>query len=190
MKKSLFVLVFAIFASVFTADSVLAQTGAASDSGKAKSHAKATNTIAEVAMSNSNFTTLVTAVKAANLADTLMSAGPFTVFAPTNDAFAKLPAGTVDNLVKAENQAALAGVLKYHVVSGNVSAKDLLKLIKKGNGSAILTTVQGDKLTAKTDGKMVMLTDAKGSTVNVIMADVKASNGVIHAIDNVLMPSM
>jgi uncharacterized surface protein with fasciclin (FAS1) repeats len=130
----------------------------------------------------------VTAVKAAGLVDTLNSAGPFTVFAPTDDAFAKLPAGTVDNLVKPENKDTLTKILTYHVVSGRLSSKDLMKMIKAGNGKAELTTVEGEKLWVMMSGMNIVLTDQKGGTATVTTADVYQKNGVIHVIDAVLMP--
>jgi uncharacterized surface protein with fasciclin (FAS1) repeats len=118
----------------------------------------------------------------------LKAKGPFTVFAPTNAAFEMLPAGTVDTLLKPENKAMLGSVLTYHVVAGKWSAKDVLKLIEKGNGKAMIKTVNGGMLTATTDGKTVMITDEKGMTANVTAADLKGSNGVIHVVDKVLMP--
>jgi uncharacterized surface protein with fasciclin (FAS1) repeats len=133
--------------------------------------------------------TLVAAVKAAGLVDTLNSPGPFTVFAPTDDAFAKLPAGTVDTLVKPENKDTLTKILTYHVVAGKVSAKQLEGMIKKGGGKASLKTVQGEDLTATTSGDKIILTDAKGGMASVTTADVFQSNGVIHVIDTVLMPN-
>ena len=132
--------------------------------------------------------TLVAAVKAAGLVDTLKGAGPFTVFAPTDKAFAALPAGTVDGLLKPENKEKLSGILTYHVVSGTVSAEDLKKLIKDGKGSAEVKTVQGENLTARLKGGSVELTDTKGNIAKVTQADVYQSNGVIHVIDKVLMP--
>lgn len=136
-----------------------------------------------------NLSTLVAAVKAAGLVETLQGAGPFTVFAPTDDAFAKLPAGTVDSLLKPEMKTDLAGVLTYHVVAGNVDAASLLKQIEAGGGTATLTTVQGATLSAMSDGAGgVMLHDAKGGTAKVTTADVRQSNGVVHVIDSVLMP--
>lgn len=132
--------------------------------------------------------TLVAAVKAAGLVDTLNSAGPFTVFAPTDDAFAKLPAGTVDNLVKPENKATLTKVLTYHVVKGKITAKELAKWIKKSGGKYEMTTVEGGKLTATMSGMNIMLTDEKGGMATITTADVMQSNGVIHVIDTVLMP--
>jgi uncharacterized surface protein with fasciclin (FAS1) repeats len=136
-----------------------------------------------------NLSTLVAAVKAADLVATLQGPGPFTVFAPTNDAFAKLPAGAVDGLLKPEAKADLTGVLTYHVVAGNVDAAALMAQIKAGGGSAKLTTVQGGTLTATEDGMGgIVLTDAKGGTAKVTTADVRQSNGVVHVIDSVLMP--
>lgn len=148
-----------------------------------------TKTIVENALNSPIHTTLVAAVKAAGLVDTLNGPGPFTVFAPTNDAFDKLPAGTVDNLVKPENKATLTKILTYHVVPGRISSKQLMKMIKKGNGKATLKTVQGEDLTATMSGGHIMLTDAKGGTATITTADVFQSNGVIHVIDTVLMPS-
>ena len=145
-------------------------------------------TVVDVAANDVNFTTLVTAIKAANLVGPLSGSGPFTVFAPTDDAFAKLPAGTVDNLVKPESKTALSGLLAYHVVAGRVSAADLMAQISAGGGTASLTTLSGGTLTATLDGDAVVLTDAKGGKARVIAADVAASNGVIHAIDAVVMP--
>jgi uncharacterized surface protein with fasciclin (FAS1) repeats len=145
-------------------------------------------TIVENAMNSPIHKTLVTAVKAAGLVDTLNSAGPFTVFAPTDDAFAKLPAGTVDNLVKPENKDTLTKILTYHVVSGRLSSKDLMKMIKAGNGKAELTTVEGEKLWVMMSGMNIVLTDQKGGTATVTTADVYQKNGVIHVVDAVLMP--
>jgi uncharacterized surface protein with fasciclin (FAS1) repeats len=133
--------------------------------------------------------TLVAAVKAAGLVDTLNSPGPFTVFAPTDDAFAKLPAGTVDTLVKPENKATLTKILTYHVVSGKISSKDLKKWIKKGNGTYSAKTVEGGSLTFTMDMGKIKITDEKGGTAWITTADVFQSNGVIHVIDTVLMPS-
>ena len=145
-------------------------------------------TIAAIAMSNENFTTLVTAVKAADLAETLKSEGPFTVFAPTNAAFDKLPEGTVASLTKAENKEKLANLLKYHVVSGEYMAADIVKAIQDNEGSFSIATVEGEELKASLDGENVILTDANGNKSTVVMTDVDASNGVIHAIDAVVMP--
>ena len=135
-----------------------------------------------------NLSTLVAAVKAAGLVDTLNGAGPFTVFAPTNDAFDKLPAGTVDNLVKPENKATLTKILTYHVVPGKYGSKKLMKGIKKGGGTLKLKTVEGDELTFTTDGTTIKITDDKGGAATVTTADVFQSNGVAHVIDSVLMP--
>ena len=146
-------------------------------------------TIVENAVNSPIHTTMVAAVKAAGLVDTLNSAGPFTVFAPTNDAFAKLPAGTVDTLVKPENKAALTKILTYHVVPGKISAKDIAAGIKAGGGKYEMTTVEGGKLTATMSGKKIMLTDEKGGMATVTTSNVFQSNGVIDVIDTVLMPS-
>jgi uncharacterized surface protein with fasciclin (FAS1) repeats len=148
----------------------------------------ANKNIVENASKSKDHTTLVAAVKAAGLVDTLASKGPFTVFAPTNEAFDKLPAGTVDTLVKPENKQKLTGILTYHVVAGKVTAEELGKEIKAGHGTATLKTVNGEKLMAKMDGDDVILTDAKGGMAKVAIADVMQSNGVIHVIDTVLMP--
>ena len=146
-------------------------------------------TIVANAMNSADHTTLVAAVKAAGLVDTLNSKGPFTVFAPTNDAFAQLPAGTVDMLLKPENKATLTKVLTYHVVAGTYDSKALAKLIKKGNGQARLRTVSGGNLTAMMDGSNIVLRDEKGGTATVTIADVYQSNGVIHVVNAVLLPN-
>jgi uncharacterized surface protein with fasciclin (FAS1) repeats len=151
--------------------------------------ATASKTIVENASALPDLSTLVAAVKAAGLVDTLNGAGPFTVFAPTNSAFSALPAGTVDTLLKPENKAQLTGVLTYHVVSGKVTAADLARQIRAGGGKAMLTTVQGAPLTASMSGDKVIITDAAGGTATVSMADVQQSNGVVHVIDKVLLPS-
>jgi uncharacterized surface protein with fasciclin (FAS1) repeats len=144
--------------------------------------------IVQNAVNSKDHTTLVAAVKAAGLVDTLQSSGPFTVFAPTNDAFAKLPAGTVDTLLKPENKKTLTNVLTYHVVSGRLTAKDLMEKIKAGNGKAMLKTVEGADLTfAEKDGKL-WIWDAKGDSAQVTIRNVMQSNGVIHVIDTVLLP--
>jgi len=145
-------------------------------------------TIVDVAVGSKDHSTLVAALKAADLVETLQGKGPFTVFAPVNDAFAKLPAGTVDFLLKPENKKALTSVLTYHVVAGNLDAAAVIKAIREGKGSAKLTTVLCATLTGTiVDGK-VILTDAKGGKSTVVAADVKATNGVIHVIDSVLLP--
>ncbi len=144
--------------------------------------------IIDNAVNSKDHTTLVAAVKAAGLVDTLKGAGPFTVFAPTNMAFGALPAGTVDTLLKPENKPALTKVLTYHVVAGKYDAAAIAKLIADGKGMAQLKTVEGGTLTAKAQGKDVMVMDEKGGTAHVTIADVYQSNGVIHVIDKVLMP--
>lgn len=145
-------------------------------------------TIVGVASDNEDFSTLVTAVEAADLVETLNSEGPFTVFAPTNDAFNKLPEGTLSSLLEADNKAKLSGILTYHVVSGEFKAADVISAIEDNDGSFTITTVQGEDLIATLDGEDVILTDANGDKVTVVITDVDASNGVIHAIDAVLMP--
>lgn len=148
----------------------------------------ASNTIVDVAAGNPNFSTLVAAVKAAGLAETLSGEGPFTVFAPTNEAFDKLPAGTVEGLLKPENLEKLKGLLTYHVVAGKFDAAAVTDAITKGNGKYTVTTVQGGKIDLSLKDGKVILTDANGATSTVVIADVAASNGVIHAIDSVVMP--
>ena len=147
-----------------------------------------TKNIIENAVNSADHTTLVAAVKAAGLVETLSGPGPFTVFAPTNAAFAKLPAGTVDTLLKPENKATLQSVLTDHVVPGRLSAADLMARIRAGGGSTTLTTAQGGTLTASMMGDTVMLTDAKGGMAHVTQANVFQSNGVIHVTDAVSIP--
>jgi uncharacterized surface protein with fasciclin (FAS1) repeats len=147
-----------------------------------------TKNIIENAVNSADHTTLVAAVKAAGLVDTLEGPGPFTVFAPTNEAFAKLPAGTVDTLLKPENKPTLTKVLTYHVVSGKWGATDIKKKIKEGKGKAELPTVEGGKLWASMNEGHLVLTDEKGGTSTVTIANVFQSNGVIHVVDTVLMP--
>jgi uncharacterized surface protein with fasciclin (FAS1) repeats len=147
-----------------------------------------TKNIIENAVNSKDHTTLVAAVKAAGLVETLSSAGPFTVFAPTNAAFDKLPAGTVATLVKPENKGTLTTILTYHVLAGKMNAKDIAAAIKAGGGKTMLTTVQGGKLTATMAGSRLVLTDAKGGKSTVTIADVNQSNGVIHVVDSVLLP--
>ncbi len=144
--------------------------------------------IVDIAAGSEAHTTLVAAVKAADLVTTLKSKGPFTVFAPTNEAFAKLPAGTVETLLKTENKATLTGILTYHVVAGNLDAKAVLAAIKKSKGNLVLTTVAGGKLTASVENGKVVLTDENGGKSTVTATDLKASNGIIHVIDAVLLP--
>lgn len=145
-------------------------------------------TVVGVASNNPDFSTLVTAVTAASLAETLGGEGPFTVFAPTNDAFAKLPAGTVDDLLKPENKEKLSTVLTYHVISGKFDAATVVEAINTNNGKYTVTTVQGGSIDLSLKDGNVLLTDANGATAMVVIPDVAASNGVIHAIDSVVMP--
>jgi uncharacterized surface protein with fasciclin (FAS1) repeats len=150
-----------------------------------------TKNIIENAVNSKDHTTLVAAVKAAGLVETLMGKGPFTVFAPTNSAFDMLPAGTVESLVKPESKMALTGILTYHVVAGKWNAKDLMQLIKKGDGSAEIKTVAGGKLWAMMEGDHnIVLKDEAGNKAHITIKDVNQSNGVIHVIDHVLMPKM
>ena len=144
--------------------------------------------IVENAVNSKDHTTLVAAVKAAGLVETLQGAGPFTVFAPGNAAFAKLPKGTVDTLLKPENKAALTGVLTYHVVPGRLSAEQLVAQVKQGGGKAMLKTAQGETLTVTQSGKDLVLEDQKGQKSTVTIADVMQANGVIHVVDTVLLP--
>lgn len=144
--------------------------------------------VVDIAIGSADHTTLVAAVKAADLVTTLKGKGPFTVFAPTNAAFNKLPAGTVESLLKPENKAQLAKILTYHVVSGNVDAAAVVAAIKSGNGKVVLTTVSGGKLTASMDMGKVKLTDESGNSGFVTAADLKGTNGVVHVVDGVLLP--
>jgi uncharacterized surface protein with fasciclin (FAS1) repeats len=144
--------------------------------------------IIDNAVNSKDHTTLVAAVKAAGLVETLKGKGPFTVFAPTNEAFGKLPNGTVETLLKPENKSTLTSILTYHVIAGKLNKVDIAKAIKEGNGKAELKTVQGGKLTITMDGKKVKLTDEKGSSAYVTIADVNQKNGVIHVIDGVVQP--
>jgi uncharacterized surface protein with fasciclin (FAS1) repeats len=147
-----------------------------------------TKDIVSNAVNSKDHTTLVAAIKAAGLVGTLQGAGPFTVFAPTNEAFDLLPAGTVTTLLKPENKAMLAGILTYHVVAGKISSAELMTMIKAGNCKAILTTVEGEKLTVMMKDKKVAIKDEKGGVAYVTIADVNQSNGVIHVIDHLLLP--
>lgn len=148
-----------------------------------------TKNIVENAVNSKDHTTLVAAVQAAGLVDTLKSAGPFTVFAPTNAAFDKLPAGTVETLLKPENKDLLTKVLTYHVIAGNNDSKAIMKAIKNGGGKAEFKTVSGGTLTAMMVGKNLVLTDEKGGRSMVTVADVRQSNGVIHVVDTVVLPN-
>jgi len=146
--------------------------------------------IIENAVNSKDHTTLVAAVKAAGLVETLSGPGPFTVFAPTNAAFNKLPAGTVDNLLKPENKAKLTSILTYHVLAGKFNAKDVAAAIKKGGGKATMKTVAGGTLTFTMKGDKLMVMDESGGMATVSIADVNQSNGVIHVVDSVLLPKM
>ena len=144
--------------------------------------------IVETAVAAGNFKTLAAALGAAGLVETVSGPGPFTVFAPTDAAFAKLPAGTLETLLKPENKNQLIAILTYHVVAGKVTSGQLVKMIKAGRGKAVLTTVAGAKLTAKKMGMNIVLIDAKGGVATVTTANVMQSNGVIHVINRVLLP--
>ncbi|WP_185096061.1 fasciclin domain-containing protein [Kaistella palustris] len=189
------------FTKITAAALALTMTFAAAGTATAQTMAKKQNTvmvggaamyptknIVENAMNSKDHTTLVAAVKAAGLVETLEGKGSFTVFAPTNAAFAKLPAGTVEMLVKPENKAMLTKILTYHVVPGRISAKDLWMWTKKNNGKYMTKTVEGEELTFWTKGKDMYIMDAKGNSAKITIADVNQSNGVIHVIDTVLMP--
>jgi uncharacterized surface protein with fasciclin (FAS1) repeats len=193
MRRSVFALVLAAAASLATVGASAQMMGGGTGNnnpmvGGAPMY-KAKN-IVENAMNSADHTTLVAAVKAAGLVGTLQGKGPFTVFAPTNAAFDKLPAGTVETLVKPENKGTLTKILTYHVVAGKYDSKKLTAAIKKGGGQATLRTVSGGTLTARPNGMNgITLTDEKGGTSNVTIADVYQSNGVIHVIDTVVMPN-
>ena len=148
----------------------------------------ASRNIVENALNSRDHTTLVAAVKAAGLTEVLQGKGPFTVFAPTNAAFDQLPSGTVDQLLQPENRSKLTSVLKYHVVPGKISSRELMEWVRKGNGTMELTTVQGDKLWVMENGDGIWLKDGKGNRASITVRDVNQSNGVIHVIDAVLMP--
>jgi uncharacterized surface protein with fasciclin (FAS1) repeats len=195
MKK----LIFTVFALVFTFGFQAHNTSAQMSGDKMSGSKMSGNPmvggaamyknkdIVDNAVNSKDHTTLVAAVKAAGLVDTLKSKGPFTVFAPVNSAFDALPAGTVDTLLKPENKTMLQNVLKYHVVAGKMDSKAIMKAIKKGKGKAMLTTVEGSMLTAMMEGSSLVLMDEKGGKSTVTIADVRQSNGVIHVIDTVLM---
>ncbi len=186
MRKTLFAILLAATLAAPFALSASAQNDNPMVGGAPMYRAK---NIVENAANSADHTTLVAAVKAAGLVETLSGKGPFTVFAPTNAAFDKLPAGTVQTLLMPESKAMLTKVLTYHVVSGKYDSKKLAQLIKKGNGQAKLTTVSGGVLTARMNGMNgITLTDEKGGTSNVTTANVYQSNGVIHVVDTVLMP--
>ncbi|MCB0646805.1 MAG: fasciclin domain-containing protein [Saprospiraceae bacterium] len=181
--KKLIVIICALFVSTFT----FAQKEKTVEVGGAPMYPS--KNIVQNAVNSEDHTTLVAAVQAAGLVSTLESQGPFTVFAPTNGAFDKLPEGTVATLVKPENKATLTKILTYHVVAGNYDSKAIKMAIDKGNGTASFTTVEGDKLMAKMEGKKLVLIDEKGGKSYVTIKDVYQSNGVIHVIDTVVMPN-
>ncbi len=189
MKKHITAAFLTIALSIGFAGTAALSAGAQTDPMVGGSAMYPTKNIIQNAVESKDHTTLVAAVKAAGLVDTLSGPGPFTVFAPTNEAFAKLPAGTVDTLLKPENKDTLVKVLTYHVVPGRVTAKDLKKLIKEGHGKATVKTVQGEDLTASIEGSNIVLTDAKGGKSTVTIANVFQSNGIIHVVDAVLMPN-
>lgn len=186
MKKTLFSLALVALFSVANLTTISAQKAKTVMVGGAAMYP--TKNIVENAMNSKDHTTLVAAVKAAGLVETLESAGPFTVFAPTNEAFNKLPKGTVETLLKPENKATLTKILTYHVVAGRMTSADLVKAIKAGKGKATLKTVSGGTLTAMMKGKAIELKDEKGGISTVTIANVMQSNGVIHVVNAVLLP--
>lgn len=187
MKRIMFIPVVAAALFAFNPETALAKKGEKTVMvGGAPMYPS--KNIVENAVNSKDHTTLVAAVKAAGLVETLQSAGPFTVFAPTNAAFDMLPAGTVDNLLKPENKSALTGVLTYHVVAGKWSAQQIMDAIKKGGGKYTAKTVQGEELTFMWKDNWLWIKDAKGGVAKVTIKDVNQSNGVIHVIDHVLLP--
>jgi uncharacterized surface protein with fasciclin (FAS1) repeats len=187
-KTNQILLALALASTAMTGGAVMAKHGATSNPSVGGAAMLPAKTIVQNASAAPNLTTLVAAVKAAGLVDTLASPGPFTVFAPTNTAFEKLPEGTVGTLVKPENKATLTKILTYHVVAGKLTAKDIVKAIRMGGGTAELTTVAGEKLSARLSGNSVVITDGKGGQSAVTTVDVMQSNGVVHVIDSVLLP--
>ena len=183
--RALFVTGLLLSASPFIAQGASAQEKTVTVGGAPMYPSK---NIIENAVNSKDHTTLVAAVKAAGLVDTLSGPGPFTVFAPTNEAFAKIPKATLDTVMKPENKATLVKILTYHVVAGKMTAADIMKAVKDGNGKASLKTVEGEPLTAEEKGGKLVLVDAKGGMSTVTIADVLQSNGVIHVVDTVLMP--
>lgn len=180
MKKLFFMICAAASMNIVTAQEKTVEVGGAP--------MYPSKNIVENAVNSKDHTTLVAAVKAAGLVETLQSAGPFTVFAPTNAAFGKLPAGTVETLVKPENKSTLTKILTYHVVSGKYDAAAIAQLIKEGGGTAVLKTVSGGTLKASMKGKKLVLIDEKGASATVTISNVYQSNGVIHVIDSVVLP--
>lgn len=176
-------------AALAAATGLAALPAAAHQHGHHKAAATTAPNIVQTAMSTGVHNTLVAAVKAAGLVDTLSSPGPFTVFAPTDTAFAKLPDGTVATLVKPENKGTLTSILTYHAVPGKVTSADLVALIKKHGGTATIKTVAGGTLTARLSGDKIIITDAKGGATAVTQADVMTSNGVVHVTDGVFLPA-
>jgi uncharacterized surface protein with fasciclin (FAS1) repeats len=178
-----------LFLAIAVSFSSLANTiNSENDKSRTTKTTKEEKTIVEVAAGNENFSTLVAAVKAAGLVDVLSSKGPFTVFAPVNDAFDKLAEGTVAGLLKPENKKLLTAILTYHVVAGEFKAADVIKAIKANNGKFVIKTVQGGTLTASIKDGKVILTDVKENISTIVITDVAASNGIIHAINSVVMP--
>lgn len=175
-----------VILSAFFVNASFAQTGTVMVGGAAMYPSK---NIIQNAVNSKDHTTLVAAVKAAGLVETLSGAGPFTVFAPTNEAFNKLPKGTVETLLKPENKSMLTGILTYHVVAGRLGSKELMKMIKQGGGTAQLKTVAGGKLWVMKKGNKLWIKDEKGGVAQVTIKDVYQSNGVIHVVNKVLMPS-
>ncbi len=188
MKKVKFITMMAIVASISTTSFAQVSTTKQTTVTVGGAAMYSTKDIVSNAVNSKDHTTLVAAVKAADLVATLQSAGPFTVFAPTNAAFALLPNGTVETLLKPENKKTLQGILTYHVVAGKFNAADIVKLIKAGNGTATISTVAGGKIFVSMEGKKVAIKDEKGGTAYVTIKDVNQSNGVIHVIDHVLLP--
>ncbi len=185
LKIAVFFMVAALLVNASQAQSKMSGEKTVMEGGPAMYPSK---NIVENAVNSKDHTTLVAAVKAAGLVETLEGAGPFTVFAPTNEAFNKLPKGTVDNLVKPENKATLTKILTYHVVAGKMDSKAIAAAIKAGGGKAVLKTVSGGSLTAMMKGSKLVLTDEKGGMSTVTIKDVYQSNGVIHVVNTVLMP--
>ena len=191
MKKVCLMLLLAVASIAIANQSASAQMMSKSDMNPMVGGAPMLRTmdIVDNAVNSADHTTLVAAVKAAGLVETLKSKGPFTVFAPTNAAFDKLPTGTVASLVKPENKATLTKILTYHVLAGKFDSKAIAKKIKAGRGVAQFTTVSGDRLTGRMNGNALVLTDEKGGSSTVSIADVYQSNGVIHVVDSVLIPN-
>lgn len=187
MNKLMMIALFAVVSMMGT-QSLHAQCNSHSKAVKTSHHHKSSDVV-DIAISSDVHTTLVAAVKAAGLVETLKSEGPFTVFAPTNTAFAKLPAGTVDNLLKKENKSSLSKILTYHVIAGSFTAAEVMGAIKANNGEATFTTVSGGKLKAALAGDSVILEDEMGNKSAITAVDLKGSNGVVHVIDSVVLPN-